>query len=446
LSLLIEHHFKRKSVELIATVKNGLREKKFGIWCVRQNSPVLRERELGKLAKLADAHRILTSELTLFSRASLIEQLERQAIKNHSELIFVNGFDSSIEELTHYDYFAERLDEFAQEFSRLNASVIFILPEYALITAEKRASQFWKIVNGTVIDFRADIDLHYEVEYNFVQTASLIDELPEVRAERIKRTEEELDLLRENEDSLFSDQIPALLVLALSYFDDHRYEQAYQVYQELSELLPNTNTQKASVLYYIGIILHIWGYTKRAQEMLRESLAIRKTFGDREGIAASQHQLGLVYQNLGEFEKAITSFEGSIVRNQQLGNSDVVSCSVLNLGLIYVELGLHAKAVEKFREAFDLAKARSNFRTMGLTLFYTGCAYLERSVQKDAIKYFIAAKSILEKSASDVALIHYADLVSEKLHEIENQLGNSEYEKTLREIKSGTTRKPVEYV
>jgi predicted RNA binding protein YcfA (HicA-like mRNA interferase family) len=47
---------------------------------------------------------------------------------------------------------------------------------------------------------------------------------------------------------------------------------------------------------------------KGAEKLYNESLAIKKEFGDKRGIAIALHQLGMLQQNRGNYKEAIQAF------------------------------------------------------------------------------------------------------------------------------------------
>ena len=55
-------------------------------------------------------------------------------------------------------------------------------------------------------------------------------------------------------------------------------------------------------------------------EHLQKSLAIQKEIGDRNGEAACYTNLGIVYQSVGEYEKAMEHLQKSLAIQKEIGD------------------------------------------------------------------------------------------------------------------------------
>jgi tetratricopeptide (TPR) repeat protein len=76
--------------------------------------------------------------------------------------------------------------------------------------------------------------------------------------------------------------------------------------------------------------------------------------GDRRGEAASLDNLGLLYQSLGEYERARDYHEKSLAIEQEVGDRRGEAASLDNLGTLYLSMGDPQKALSHFKRAYDI--------------------------------------------------------------------------------------------
>ncbi|PZV14547.1 MAG: hypothetical protein DCF20_12950 [Pseudanabaena sp.] len=83
-------------------------------------------------------------------------------------------------------------------------------------------------------------------------------------------------------------------------------------------------------------------------DFYQQSLAITKQIGDRNGEARSLNNLGLAYNNLGQYQKAIDFYQQSLAIRKQIGDRNGEGRSINNLGYAYFHLGQYQKAIDFF--------------------------------------------------------------------------------------------------
>lgn len=164
------------------------------------------------------------------------------------------------------------------------------------------------------------------------------------------------------------------------------YLNAYEIYgqydkqQKLSKTLNN-----------IGVIYRTQKKYDRAEEIYRESVAIKKKLNDSLGLAASYLNLGALYGTMGKTEKALDFLQQSIALYQLLGQAAEVAGCHTSIGEIYV----NAKRWEEAREALETAddyfhqNPQRNYASENLRLL--GKVALETGKPSQAADYFAAA-------------------------------------------------------
>jgi tetratricopeptide (TPR) repeat protein len=110
----------------------------------------------------------------------------------------------------------------------------------------------------------------------------------------------------------------------------------------------------ARSLNNLGAIYKNLGQYQKAIDFYQQSLAIKKQIGDRDGEATSLNNLGLVYDYLGQYQKAIDFYQQSVAIAKQIGESSIEARSLNNLGAAYDRLGQYQKAIDFYRQALEM--------------------------------------------------------------------------------------------
>ena len=87
---------------------------------------------------------------------------------------------------------------------------------------------------------------------------------------------------------------------------------------------------------------------KEAEELYRESLDIKKSLGDKQGIAQSLHQLGMIQQDQGNYKEAEELYRESLDIERSLGDKKGIAISLHQRGRIQEKQGIYKKAAEYY--------------------------------------------------------------------------------------------------
>ncbi|WP_396680131.1 tetratricopeptide repeat protein [Microcystis aeruginosa FACHB-524] len=131
------------------------------------------------------------------------------------------------------------------------------------------------------------------------------------------------------------------------------YLELVTVYQQQEE---QTNWNYAASLTSLGIVYDSLGEYQKASEFYQQSLAITREIGDRWGEAASYNNLGTVYDSLGEYEKAIEFHQQSLAITREIGDRGSEAKSYNNLGIVYYSLGEYQKAIEFHQQSLAITR------------------------------------------------------------------------------------------
>jgi two-component sensor histidine kinase len=169
------------------------------------------------------------------------------------------------------------------------------------------------------------------------------------------------------------------------------------------------DTNKVNILYHLSeecVEEDVLKYAELAMQ-LAEKLNYKK------GIAGASNNIGFVYANKGQIEKALEYFMKSLKIREEIGDKQGTAASLNNIGYIYHEQGQIAKALEydmkalKIREELERSASPAEMRELKLgianSLTNIGYIYKEQARLEKALEYFMKSLEIqeeLERSAS----------------------------------------------
>ncbi len=122
----------------------------------------------------------------------------------------------------------------------------------------------------------------------------------------------------------------------------------------------------------------------------------------QEGEATMLANIGLVYQTLGEYQKAIDAHTKSLAIWRKFKHSKGEGASLNNIGVAYAELGDNQKALEHFEQALQCQRAVNDSRNLAGTLHNVGFLRVLLGEQQEALEMFGEALRI-RRAIGDLA-------------------------------------------
>jgi len=120
--------------------------------------------------------------------------------------------------------------------------------------------------------------------------------------------------------------------------------------EDLPEYLEGTLTND------LGFVYRNKGEWDKAIEYYQRSLEIKEKVGDEHGMSTTFNNLGSVYQDKGEWDKAIEYYQRSLEIGRKLGDIHGVANSCYNIGMLYCEQGKHNAAIPLFEESLTILR------------------------------------------------------------------------------------------
>jgi len=122
-------------------------------------------------------------------------------------------------------------------------------------------------------------------------------------------------------------------------------------------------TGEAATLGNIGSVYSDLGEKQKALDYYHQALPIVRAVGDRGDEARTLHSIGSVYSDLGEKQKALDYYHQALLIERSVGNREGEAWTLTCVGVVYSELGEKQKALDYYNQALPI------FRFVGDPLF-----------------------------------------------------------------------------
>ena len=127
--------------------------------------------------------------------------------------------------------------------------------------------------------------------------------------------------------------------------------------------------------------------SKRALGYYDSALTLRKKTEDIQGIANTSNNIGLIYEERGNYKMALEYFSESLQNHIDIGNEKDIAEVKNNISLAYHGLGLYDNELENCTEALKYFEKAGDERNMGKALNNIGRAFCSKEIYDSAIVY-----------------------------------------------------------
>jgi tetratricopeptide (TPR) repeat protein len=146
-----------------------------------------------------------------------------------------------------------------------------------------------------------------------------------------------------------------------------------------------------------------------ARAYFEESLELRETLGDRDGVADSHYHLGRLALFQGNHARAVELFEDSQTLFREVGHDYVVPVVLGFLGYTHLALAEIQQAIDCFHEAIGMLQEQGNmfvvpYQLVGLAGALNAQGYHARAAQLIGITDALTAQTGLRPSPGERAL------------------------------------------
>ena len=159
-----------------------------------------------------------------------------------------------------------------------------------------------------------------------------------------------------------------------------------------------------------GTSFYMSGNYAKALNYFYQSLSIKENLKDYKGIAATLNNVGMIYDDRGNQDKAIEYYARAIRNFRRIsGDKDadkqILVASYHNLGVLHQKAGDFKKALNYFNKALVLTDETKLLRERAYTFSNLGHIYLEQENLDQAKAYFSKAYEIAKKIEDENGMI-----------------------------------------
>ena len=162
----------------------------------------------------------------------------------------------------------------------------------------------------------------------------------------------------------------------------------------------NDRNAEATAWTYYGQAYRLMGNYTKALECHYKSIAIATKFGNKSQIAFSYNQLGHIYKDREENDKAIEIYRIALFFSEVARGKIVKAAPLMNLGSVYLNEGKLDSSIYYSNRALEVYHLTSENQNIFIPSIFgdLGGAYSRMNKKKEAEKYFQRAFAIVTKS------------------------------------------------
>jgi CHAT domain-containing protein/Tfp pilus assembly protein PilF len=121
---------------------------------------------------------------------------------------------------------------------------------------------------------------------------------------------------------------------------------------------------------------------------LNQALDLRREIGERSGQADTLNNIGMVYRDLGDKQKAMDYYNQALPVYSQAGDRGNQAHELINLGIVHSDLGERQKALDYYNQALAMAREASDRASEAGALNNLGIVYQDIGQSQKALEYY----------------------------------------------------------
>lgn len=162
-----------------------------------------------------------------------------------------------------------------------------------------------------------------------------------------------------------------------------KYSQAATLYHLAGDL-----ADEQTALNNLGSVYDDLGDKEKALEWYERALRLARDTSDRDGEAVTLNNIGTLYDSIGERRKALECYLEALPLRRALGDLHGESTTLSNIGAAYDGFGEKQKALDYYEQSLQLTRAEGDQQGEAVTLNNIGKIYSDLGEQQKAIEYY----------------------------------------------------------
>ena len=274
-----------------------------------------------------------------------------------------------------------------------------------------------------------------KIRFNVQSVDYLLNIAREKTIQDFDSVESALIRVQELSDSLGDDidKIEALILLGHLYFDNGYFENAEEVFNQLSNNYYKqlSEEQMSDIKHTLGLNHMTFNNYDKAINLIQEALFYYEKVNDRAKIAKALKDIGVIYYYLGNENSALDNYQKALIIYREVNDSDGIARSYNNIGMIFKDKGNTPLALEYLNKSLDIKKVQNNLYGIANTYGNIGDAYMSDNQFDKAIEYYNESL----KMWIDLEYLHGMTEVYNYLGEV--YLKKGDYRKAINNLEKG---------
>lgn len=181
--------------------------------------------------------------------------------------------------------------------------------------------------------------------------------------------------------------------------------EALKTFEEVLALVRKIQERQGegATLNQIGSVYYNLGDLQKALDYYQQALAIFKERGT-DGLNHQGHSLNniaAVYQYLGQYQKALDYYQQALIVRRQVADRGGEGTTLNNIAAVYDSLGQYNKALDFYRQALDIFTKTSNLRGKAVTLNNIGLTYSNQGQYQQSLPFYEEALALFRTEVDD---------------------------------------------
>ncbi|MDP6190550.1 MAG: tetratricopeptide repeat protein, partial [Gammaproteobacteria bacterium] len=153
----------------------------------------------------------------------------------------------------------------------------------------------------------------------------------------------------------------------------------------------------------LGNIYQQLGESERAMKALTEAVKVARLVGDRRSEGAHLGNIGLIYQHRGDIDRALEHYTLAVDIQREVGDKRTVGMNLGNIGNCYRLRGDSRRAIEFYTQSVEIAREIGLPRLEGISLGNIGDIQYQESRFDEAEGSFRASILICDEACPPTA-------------------------------------------
>ena len=138
----------------------------------------------------------------------------------------------------------------------------------------------------------------------------------------------------------------------------------------------------------IGYVYDTKSDVKNAILYAEKSLAIKRSIGDKKGVANSLNNLASIYEDQGNILKSLEYYQKSLKIREEINDKDGLSSSLNNIGYIYFNQGDTINALKFYKRSLKIKEELKDKQGIVTALLNIGSVYSGQKKMTTALDYY----------------------------------------------------------